>query len=322
MRLNVYEMICRATRAVMSRQAVALMLAVHLCAAVAIPQGVRRRAAAGRPAVTLFAVTAGATAGDVFLEPIVSLERGRYVEPASGESDDKALTNFAARHYRRGQAHDLFFGGVQHGTVSITDNNARRECNRAGANGTARTDINLGGYRKALAASGNLPVNSESQRRAANNTERSQALALARDELRRRGVGEQSLDKISVVNLTAFDEKTAGTTLVGSFLVAASAASRATLFFIARSTAGKYNFELVQYEEFAADKIMSGDLNDVGRDGLLVEMLVDAINLDGDKTLEIVTSAMSFEGVHYKIYDRRAAQYRPVYSFYSYRCAY
>jgi hypothetical protein len=51
-------------------------------------------------------------------------------------------------------------------------------------------------------------------------------------------------------------------------------------------------------------------------------MLVDAINLDGDNTLEIITSAMSFEGVHYKIYDQRATQYRPVYGFYSYRCAF
>jgi hypothetical protein len=255
-RLDMYEMFCRATHTVMSRQALALILAIHLCAAITIPQGVRRRAAS-RPAVTLFAVTAGATAGDVFLEPVVSLDRGRFIEPASGESDDKALTGFAARYYRRGQVLPLFFGGVQRGTISITDNNAARECNRAGANGIARTDINLGGYRKALAASGNLSVNSESQRRAVDDVERSQALNLARDEFRRRGVGEQALDKISVLNLTAFDEKAMGTTLVGSFLVAASATSRATLFFVARSMAGKYNFELVQYEKFAAEEVMS-----------------------------------------------------------------
>ena len=55
---------------------------------------------------------------------------------------------------------------------------------------------------------------------------------------------------------------------------------------------------------------------------LLTEVLVDQVDLDGDKVGEVVTMTTSFEGATYKIYRRQKGQWASVYEFYSYRCAY
>lgn len=299
------------------------VLLALLCA-VASPVNVLAQKTRRAKEATLFAVTTrNGTA--VNLEPVVSVIGRRYLEPVSGESNDPVLRRFAASNYRAGQVHQLLFGGARIGTVRVTNSNVTADCNRAGAQGAVRTDVKLGGSRMALATnSAVFGTRTLSQRRAPNAGERVAAIDLARRELRRQGISNAGLQTLSPLSLMTFDSGKHGATIVGSFTASPSDKSRSLLFLIAAQVGGKdYRVKFAGYEAVTPKDIMAGaDFADVGRDGLLAEMLVDALDINGDGTAEIVTIKTSFEGATYRIYAPQNNVYMRVYEFYSYRCAF
>ena len=74
-----------------------------------------------------------------------------------------------------------------------------------------------------------------------------------------------------------------------------------------------------------AHRILAAENTPQGRQkvcALLSEVLVDHVDLDGDRMNEVVTMTMSFEGATYKIYHKQKNRWANIYEFYSYRCAY
>ena len=83
-----------------------------------------------------------------------------------------------------------------------------------------------------------------------------------------------------------------------------------------------FDVDLLRYSRTTKGDLPEGaSLEDIDQ-ALLTEVLVDQVDLDGDKVGEVVTMTTSFEGATYKIYRRQKGQWASVYEFYSYRCAY
>jgi hypothetical protein len=76
------------------------------------------------------------------------------------------------------------------------------------------------------------------------------------------------------------------------------------------------------YEKFAEDAIMSGASINAVNEGVYVERLVEHLDLDGDRTSELVTTTTGLEGVSYYIYKRQNGAWAKVYEFGNYRCAF
>ncbi len=67
---------------------------------------------------------------------------------------------------------------------------------------------------------------------------------------------------------------------------------------------------------------MSGASINVVNEGTYVERLVEHLDLDGDGTSELVTTAQGLEGVTYYIYKRQSGAWNKTYEFGNYRCAF
>src|ERR1051325_10492044 len=74
------------------------------------------RTGAGAGAV-LFVVTQDRSGS--YVEPLVGMIPGRYIEPPSGASEN--FEQFAARYYRAGQKYRLLFGGGDAGTATLKE---------------------------------------------------------------------------------------------------------------------------------------------------------------------------------------------------------
>ena len=94
------------------------------------------------------------------------------------------------------------------------------------------------------------------------------------------------------------------------------------LFLIAVPQAGGFDISLMRYARTTKGDIPEGASLDDIQDALLSEVLVDHVDLDGDRVSEVVTMTLSFEGATYKIYRRQKGQWANIYEYYSYRCAY
>jgi hypothetical protein len=65
---------------------------------------------------------------------------------------------------------------------------------------------------------------------------------------------------------------------------------------------------------------MSGDLKDL--DKLGGELLLDALEYNGDSTAEIFTINKAFEGNNFQVYSRQNGKWIKVFEGYNYHCAY
>jgi hypothetical protein len=67
---------------------------------------------------------------------------------------------------------------------------------------------------------------------------------------------------------------------------------------------------------------MSGAEITAIENGVYLERLVDALDLDGDGTSEVVTERDGFEGDSYFIYKKQGDKWNKIYEFSNYRCAF
>src|SRR5690349_20132431 len=80
------------------------------------PNSTPAKASSNRPAnagTTLFVVSQNNNGS--YIEPLVAIIEGRYLEPPAAESDQFAA--FASRYYRAGQKYRLLFGGGDAGAA-------------------------------------------------------------------------------------------------------------------------------------------------------------------------------------------------------------
>lgn len=291
---------------------------------------------AKRPAVSrqgnqqkavVFAVYGASGQLSATMEPILIIDGGQFKEPVSGGSDAEEITRFSNEHYGKGKKYRLLFGGAEAGTATVRKSSRDEECFRTGAEISLQTDARLNRNVMALATTSNglgLAA-AERSRRTPTQAERTQALELARTAFKQKGVPASLLPTMSVLNLTAIDlDRDGKAELAGSFVVSKRTRKqeRYVLFLLAAPSGTGYKPALSRYEKFGEEAIMSGASINAINEGVYVEKLVEHLDLDGDGTSELVTTAQGLEGVTYYIYKRQNGAWNNVYEFGNYRCAF
>lgn len=259
------------------------------------------------------------------IEPIGEIDKGELVAAMSDESDDKSLTRFASTYYRPKTAYTLIFGGARNGAVIVRSSNPGAECSKSMATvSTQSPKARLKGLVMALATNEAASKAASGVRRLPTPAERSEIEALVRAEFSRQKMSPEAVAKMSYHNLTALDVNNDKVPeFVGTFWTSNGADERNLLFFIAeKDKSGRYAFAHSEFETVKKDEVMSGDLNDLDKEAIGHELLLDALEYDGDSTAEIFTLTKAFEGYNYNVYSLRDGKWTKVFEGYNYHCGY
>ncbi|CAN5719334.1 hypothetical protein BH24ACI2_BH24ACI2_09240 [soil metagenome] len=258
------------------------------------------------------------------IEPIGAIDKGKLVETIGGDGEAKSLLSFSQNYYKPKTTYNLIFGGAKNGTVTIVNSNPKSDCGKNAATVTTQSaKAKLKGLVMGLATN-KTPVKPVSGlRRLPTATERAEIETLVRAEFTKQGVSENAVKNLKYHNLTALDVDNDGKAeMVGSFWAENSAKERNLLFFIADKTGGKYNFGYSKYEKVTPEDVMSGELKDLDDEAMGNELLLDAMDYNGDTTDEIFTVVKAFEGYNYNVYSRQDGKWTRIFEGYNYHCAY
>ncbi len=256
------------------------------------------------------------------LEPIGEIDKGKLTATANGGDEPKTLTAFTNTYYKPKTVYHLIFGAAKNGTATVVSSSSESDCAKNMATVTAQSaKAKLKGYVMALATSETPAKAASGVRRLPAPTERAEIETLVRAELTKQGVSANAIKNLKYYNLTALDIDADGAAeMVGSFWTETSAKERNLLFFIAEKDDGKYKFGYSDYKKVTSDDVMSGDLKDL--DELGGELLLDALEYNGDATAEIFTINKAFEGNNFQVYSRQSGKWTKVFEGYNYHCAY
>jgi hypothetical protein len=271
---------------------------------------------------TLFVVSQDR--GGSHIEPLVGLIEGRYLEPPAAESEQ--FSAFASRYYRTGQKYRVLFGGGDAGTATVRAKADKdSECARGQASVELQSSARISGLVMGLATNSETMGRHPISRRFPTQAERTAVIDLAGRVFRQKGVSAAAVQDMKTINMTATDLNGDGKwEIVASFTVRTHARTAAVhhLFLVAVAEGGSFDVDLVRYARTTKGDIPEGASLDDVDDALLSEVLVDHVDLDGDKRSEIVTMTTNFEGATYKIYRKQKTQWANIYEYYSYHCAY
>jgi hypothetical protein len=239
------------------------------------------------------------TQGGFHLEPIVIIGGGKYLKPPI--EDEAAAKKFTDAYFRTGRQYRVLFGGGDAGSLTV-QKYEKDQCLNLVAEVAAQTTARLGGEVQALAVSADKIGRGASSRRAPTEGERTAALEVARTVYGQRGVSATLVRKMKTLNLTATDIEHDGKfELIGSFEIDAGNEVMHNLFVIFEPTnAEKYKAAWNWYQK--------GDEN-----GNEDRKFVDAIDLDGDGTAEVIVEGHTIENHDFAIYQRQAGVWRPIY---------
>lgn len=257
------------------------------------------------------------------LEPIGEINKGELVATINGGDEAKEITSFANIYYKPKTVYNLIFGGASNGTVTVKSFDAKSECAKNLAEvSTQSSKAKLKGLVMGLASKETPAKTNLGVRRLPTAGERAEIESLVRAEFAKQGVSTRVLSNLKYYNLTALDvDNDRKAEMVGSFWVESSAKERNLLFFIAeRDNAEKYKFGYSEYKKITPDEMMSGELKDL--DELGGELLLDALEYNGDKSAEIFTINKAFEGNNFYVYSRKDGKWTRVFEGYNYHCAY
>lgn len=296
--------------------AVCLIITISIAAAAAQK---KRPAVKSKPKPIIFAVlNDGQT-----LEPIGEIDKGELTATVNGGDEPKILTSFTNTYYKPKAVYNLIFGGAKNGAVTVVSSSAKSDCAKNMATVTTQSvKAKLKGFVMAL-ATGETPLKTASGvRRLPTAAERFAIETLVRAELLKQGVSTAAVKNLKYYNLTALDVDSDGKAeMVGSFWAETSAKERNLLFFIAEKDAGdKYEFGYSDYAKVTPENLMSGEMKDL--DELGGELLLDALEYNGDTTAEIFTIKRAFEGNNFQVYSRQDGKWTKVFEGYNYHCAY
>jgi hypothetical protein len=236
----------------------------------------------------------------VYMEPIVIISGGKYTAPPV-DAEEAVTKKFTTTYFRTGRQYRIVFGGGDAGTLTV-QKNVEPGCVGLGAEVTVQTTARIGGEVKALAVSSDKIGRGESSRRAPTEEERAAALEVARAVYGQRGVGAALVKKMQTVNLTATDiDRDGKAELIGSFNIEGANYVMYTLFVIFEPTAaGKFKAAWNWYNKGTEEKYED-------------RRLLDAVDLDGDGTAEVIADGHYYESNDYIIYKRTAGVWRPIY---------
>ncbi len=278
----------------------------------------RATAPANTPTI-IFAVTdAGKTA-----EPVAAIENGELKDVSGSAGSAEEAASFAKNYYQSKTVYDLIFGAAANGTVTIKSSNPKAECAKNLADVTTiSSKAKMSQWVMGLAVSPKTLKNGSGVRRIPTTAERAEIETLVRAEFIKQKVSARAAKTLKYYNLTALDTDNDGKAeMVGSYYADSSAKEKNMLFFIAEKGAdGKYEFGYSEYAKVTPKDIMSGDLKDI--DTLGGELLIDALDYNGDGTAEIFTISRAFEGNNFHVYNYKDGKWTRVYEGYNYHCAY
>lgn len=292
-----------------------LILAVSV---VGQKRGLKAKASA-KPAPLIFAVlNDGKT-----LEPIATVKNGKLETPTLGNDEAASLKAFSRNYYRPGTGYDLIFGGARVGKAIIKSNDPSAECGKNLAEITlSPAKTNIKGLVMALATNLSLKESGPGLRRMPTTEERAEIEKLVRNRFVKEGVARAELKELRYQNLTAVDVNGDGKAeLVGSYWIAPKADERDLLFFITDGSGGSYSFGYSEFARVKPDDLMSGNVKDMDG-GLVHELYIDEVDIDGDGTAEIFTLQQAFEGNNFLVYKRNGEKWDRVFETYNYHCAY
>ncbi len=280
------------------------------------------KAKAGRAGVTLFVVAQDR--GGSHIEPLVGIIEGRYLEPPSAESEQ--FSAFAVRYYHIGQKYRLLFGGGDAGTATVRAKPDKdSDCARALASVELQTAARINGLVMGLATNSEALGRRAATRRFPTPAERTAVNDLAGRIFRQKGAAAAAVQDMKTINMTATDLNGDGKwEIVASFIVRTPSRNEAVhhLFLIAAPDADGFDIDLMRYARTTKGDLPGGASLDDVQEALLAEVLVDHVDLDGDKMSEVVTMTTNFEGATYKIYHKQKNRWANIYEYYSYRCAF
>lgn len=256
------------------------------------------------------------------IEPIAGVNNGKLIETVDGGAEDSLLKTFAEAYYKPKTNYRLIFGGADAGTVTIKSFDTTSECGKNMAQITLNsTKAKLKGSVMALAT--NVESKGSGLRRMPTSAERAEIEKLVRTEFTKQKISAKALKTLRYQNLTALDvDNDKNVEFVGSYWVVPSATTRALLFFIAeKNKSGKYVLAQSKYNLTKQADVMSKNIKDVD-DGIYHELLLDALDFDGDGVSEIFTIGNGFEGVSFYVYGREAGKWKMIFEGGNYHCAY
>ena len=236
---------------------------------------------------------------DTHLEPIVIIKGGKYTYPPVDE--EVPSKQFTDTYFRVGRKYRMIFGGGDAGSVTVTKL-IEPGCVGLLSQIDVETNVKLGGQVEALAVSGDKIGTGASSRRAPTESERAQALEVARTTYIQRKTPPALLKKMSTVNLTAVDlDRDGKFEMIGGFNIPGANMLAYNLFVIFEQTvAGKYRAAWNWYQKGSEETYED-------------RSLVDVIDLDGDGIAEVIAEGSYYESNDYVIYKRQAGTWRPIY---------
>lgn len=256
------------------------------------------------------------------IEPIGLIDKGELGNLTN--ENGKVLVDLQKTYYKPKTSYNLIFGGTNKGSVSVVKNDPKSECGKTLASvSTISTTAKLKGLVMALATNDTVSKSASGVRRLPTAAERKEIENLVREEFIKQGVAANVAANMKYHNLTALDVDNDGKAeMVGSFYADNAAKEKNLLFFIAdKGKNGKYSFGYKNYESVKPDQIMSGELKDLDG-GIINELLLDAMEYDGDTSAEIFTITQGFEGNNFNVYSKREGKWTKVFEGSNYHCAY
>lgn len=299
---------------------VALALASLLTGSV----GATRPPQENSKAPVLFVVY-GTQVPGAYMVPIAILEQGQFKPPIAGDSDMDEITRFTDAYYVKGRKYRVLFGGGEAGSLTVDKSNKDEECSRTSADVAFKAPVKLNRNVMALATNSTALGGTQTTRRAPTPAERAALMPLVKAAYKGKGVPAALLSDLMTVNLTALDlDKDGKSELIGSFVVRKQkgGAARYALFLFAEPQGQSYKTTVLQYDHFTMKDLMSGANITAIENGVYLERLVDALDLDGDGLSEVVTVRDGLEGDGYSIFSKQDAKWNKIYEFTNYRCGF
>jgi hypothetical protein len=279
----------------------------------------------GAQSATVLFTVSSMSPPNASIVPFVIIENGQFKQPIAGDSDEAEMTSFAGAYYSKGHRYRVLFGGGEAGSLTVKESNKDKECSRSSADVTLRSSAKLNRNVMALATNSETLGAAKSTRRSPTAAERAALMPLVRGVYKQKGVPAALLPGLMTVNLTALDLDNDGKSeLIGSFVVKKQkgGAARYALFLFAEPQGTSYRTTVLQYERYTDNDLMSGATIDAIENGVYLERLVDALDLDNDGASEVITERDGFEGDTYLIYKKQGGKWNKIYEFSNYRCAF
>jgi hypothetical protein len=275
------------------------------------------------PKATVLFTVYSPLAPNAYMVPFVIIENGQFKQPIAGDSDEAEMNSFAGTYYSKGRKYRVLFGGAEAGSLTVKEANKDKECSRSSADVTLRSTARLNRNVMALATNSDSLGVAKSIRRSPTAAERAALMPLVRAAYKQKGVAAALLPGLMTINLTALDLNNDGKSeLIGSFVVKKGNAARYALFLFAEPKGASYQTSILQYEQYTDNDLMSGATIDAIENGVYLERLIDALDLDGDGASEVITERDGFEGDGYFIYKNQGGKWNKIYEFSNYRCAF